>query len=168
TATLTVGIPASFTVTSAGRPTPALSASLLPAGLFFTDHGDGTATLGGAPQAGTGGLHTLIFMATNGVGAPGLQSFMLIVNDAGAFTSANTANFTLGVAGGFLVTTSSFPASTFSVTSGALPNGLTLSSSGALSGTPTQSGSFPITVTATNGILPNPTQNLTIVVNAGP
>ncbi|MEZ0484434.1 putative Ig domain-containing protein [Fibrella aquatica] len=36
----------------------------------------------------------------------------------------------------------------FSLASGSLPNGLTLSAAGILSGTPTQSGSFPITVQA--------------------
>ncbi|HMF98824.1 MAG TPA: putative Ig domain-containing protein, partial [Vicinamibacterales bacterium] len=166
--TFTVGIAGSFTVTSAGSPTPALSSSALPAGLFFTDHGDGTATLGGTPQPGTGGPHTLTFTATNGVGAPGTQSFTLNVNEVGGFTSPNTATFTLGVAGTFLVTTSSFPAPTISVTSGTLPPGLTLSPAGLLSGTPTQSGSFPVTLTASNGTLPNPTQNLTIVVNEAP
>src|SRR5262252_8191563 len=97
--TFTVGIAGSFTVTSAGSPTPALSSSALPAGLFFTDHGDGTATLGGTPQPGTGGPHTLTLTATNGVGAPGTQSFTLNVNEVGGFTSPNTATFTLNVAG---------------------------------------------------------------------
>jgi hypothetical protein len=38
----------------------------------------------------------------------------------------------------------------FSLASGTLPSGLTLASSGVLTGTPTASGSFPITVRATN------------------
>ena len=61
-----------------------------------------------------------------------------------------------------------FPAPTVSVTAGTLPTGLTLSSAGLLSGTPTQSGSFPVTLTATNGTLPNATQAFTVVVNAAP
>ncbi len=60
------------------------------------------------------------------------------------------------------------PAPTVSVTSGVLPTGLTLSAAGLLSGTPTQSGSFPVTLTATNGTLPNATQAFTVVVNAAP
>ena len=55
-----------------------------------------------------------------------------------------------------------------SVTTGTLPTGLTLSSAGVLSGTPTQSGSFPVTLTATNGTLPNATQGFTVAVNAPP
>ena len=39
---------------------------------------------------------------------------------------------------------------TFTLDSGTLPAGLTLSAAGVLSGTPTQSGTFPITVTATD------------------
>ena len=54
------------------------------------------------------------------------------------------------------------PAPTVSVTAGVLPTGLTLSSAGLLSGTPTQSGSFPVTLTATNGTLPNATQSFTV------
>jgi hypothetical protein len=41
---------------------------------------------------------------------------------------------------------------TFAVTSGALPGGLGLSSAGEISGTPTATGTFPFTVTATNAI----------------
>lgn len=43
-------------------------------------------------------------------------------------------------------------AKTFAVTSGALPPGLTLTPGGALSGTPTSSGSFAFTVTATDTV----------------
>ncbi|MGB6686459.1 MAG: putative Ig domain-containing protein [Terracidiphilus sp.] len=39
---------------------------------------------------------------------------------------------------------------TFAITAGSLPKGLTLTSTGALSGTPTQVGTFPFTVTATD------------------
>jgi uncharacterized repeat protein (TIGR03803 family) len=41
---------------------------------------------------------------------------------------------------------------TFAVTAGAPPPGLTLTSAGVLSGTPTQTGAFPFTVTATDSI----------------
>ncbi|MEO6325226.1 MAG: putative Ig domain-containing protein, partial [Thermoanaerobaculia bacterium] len=40
---------------------------------------------------------------------------------------------------------------TFTLNSGTLPSGVTLSAAGLLSGTPTQSGSFPITVLVTDG-----------------
>ena len=60
------------------------------------------------------------------------------------------------------------PPPTVTVTTGVLPTGLALSSAGLLSGTPTQSGSFPVTLTATNGTLPDATQNFTVVVNTPP
>ena len=44
----------SFTVTTKGFPTAALSESgTLPSGVTFTDNGNGTATLSGTPAAGT-------------------------------------------------------------------------------------------------------------------
>jgi hypothetical protein len=42
--------------------------------------------------------------------------------------------------------------------------GITISSAGALSGTPTTAGSFPVTVTATNGVNPDAVKQLTLVV----
>ncbi|MDH6678507.1 DNA-binding beta-propeller fold protein YncE [Rhodococcus sp. LBL1] len=44
------------------------------------------------------------------------------------------------------------PAPTVTVTAGALPDGLTLSVDGVLSGTPTTTGRFEFTLTASNGI----------------
>jgi predicted extracellular nuclease/methionine-rich copper-binding protein CopC len=57
---------------------------------------------------------------------------------------------------------------TFSVTAGTLPPGLTLSAAGVLSGTPTAPGTYTFTVTASNGVLPNATQVVTIVIAAAP
>ncbi len=56
----------------------------------------------------------------------------------------------------------------FSLTSGVLPAGLTLTSAGLLSGTPTQSGSFAITVTATDANLCSGSRSYTLVVNSCP
>jgi|GEM_PF-368800 len=58
----------------------------------------------------------------------------------------------------------------FTVTSGALPGGLTLSGGGALSGTPTASGNFAFTVTATdaNGLSASQALDLVVVRPAEP
>jgi reprolysin-like metallo-peptidase family M12B/putative Ig domain-containing protein len=67
----------------------------------------------------------------------------------------------VGTPYGFSFAATGNPAPTFSLTSGALPPGITLSSGGALSGTATSAGTgdFPsITVTASNGTLPNAQQ----------
>ena len=54
---------------------------------------------------------------------------------------------------------------TFAVTTGSLPSGLTLSPAGLISGTPTQTGSYPITITATDSEGDTGSENLTLVIN---
>jgi len=53
---------------------------------------------------------------------------------------------------------------TFAVTSGSLPAGVTLTADGALSGTPTQAGTFPLTVTATDAGNDTGTQAYSLVI----
>lgn len=67
----------------------------------------------------------------------------------------------------FTVTSSGAPAPGFSAT-GTLPSGVTFGANGLLSGNPTQIGTFPITITATNGIAPDAVQSFTLVVNRPP
>ncbi|WP_278314758.1 YncE family protein [Lolliginicoccus levis] len=45
-----------------------------------------------------------------------------------------------------------------------LPAGITLAPDGTLTGTPTESGSFPITVTTSNGVAPDATANVTLAI----
>ena len=60
--------PGTFTVTTTGSPTPAISETgALPSGVTFTDNGNGTATLAGTPAAGTAGSYPLTISAANGV-----------------------------------------------------------------------------------------------------
>lgn len=65
------------------------------------------------------------------------------------FTSAASTTFALNVANTFNVTASGSAPITFSATG--LPASVGLSSGGVLSGAPTASGTFPVTITATNG-----------------
>jgi YVTN family beta-propeller protein len=70
----------SFTVTSTGSPTPSLSESgAMPRGVSFTDHGDGTASLAGTPEAATGGSYPITIKASNGVSPDASQTFTLTV-----------------------------------------------------------------------------------------
>src|SRR5262249_28526528 len=97
------------------------------------------------------------------------QNLTIVVNAPPAITSANTATFTLNTAGTtFQVTMTGFPTPTITVTATTLTAGITPSSTGLLSGTPPQSGSSPVTLTATNGTLPNATQSFTVLVNGPP
>lgn len=169
TARFTVGQAASFVVTAGGFPAPSLALEgLLPAGLTFEDHGDGTGTLAGTPEA-PGGSHTLTVRAANGLGT-GTQQLTVVVSEAPAITSADQAVFVAGTPGTFTVATSGYPDP--SITSGALPDGLTLTDNGdgtaTLSGTPTGTpGTTTTTLTATNA-LGTDTQQLDVVVRAEP
>jgi Ca2+-binding RTX toxin-like protein len=77
-----VGSAGSFVVSAAGFALPILSidGAGLPAGLSFSDHGDGTATLAGTPALATAGHYSLTIRAHNGVGTDALQTFTLIIN----------------------------------------------------------------------------------------
>ena len=79
-------------------------------------------------------------------------------------TSASTASFTEGTAGTFTVTATGTPTPAITE-SGALPAGVTFTG-GVLSGTPTATGTFPITFTATNGIGSPATQSFTLTVSS--
>jgi len=84
--TFTVGTAGTFTVTTTGDPTPAISETgALPPGVTIHDNGDKTAVLSGTPAAGTAGTYHVTFTAHNGAGADATQPFTLTVN-AGADT----------------------------------------------------------------------------------
>jgi hypothetical protein len=171
-ATFTVGTAGSFTVQSFGAPTPTLSETgNLPAGVTFTDNGDGTASLSGTPNAGTGGTYTFTVTADDGLGDVTTQSFTLTVLEAPSITSASATNFTVGAAGTFTVTTGNcFPAPASLSETGTLPSGVTFTDNGdgtaTLTGTPAtgSDGSYPITITAHNGVGTDFQQSFTFTV----
>ncbi len=170
--TFTEGTAGSFTIASTGNPTPTLyETGSLPSGVTFTDNGDGTATLSGTPASGSGGVYPITITASNGVPPDATQSFTLIVNAAPAFTSANSTTLTTCSIGSVTITTTSYPVASL-MESGLLPPGVTFFDNGngtaTLSGSPSVSGSYPITFTATNGVSPNAVQNFTLTVSGGP
>ena len=137
-------------VTASGGTTPYsyVLTGVLPAGLSFSAS---TGALSGTP---TGGQAATAYTVT--------------VNDAGGQSAS--AGFTLTVGAATIdVTPATLPDAaknvaysqalaasggtapyTYAVTAGALPTGLTLSSAGVVSGTPTTTGNFSFTVTATD------------------
>jgi hypothetical protein len=168
TTTFTVGSAGTFTVTTSGNPTSALSETgTLPAGVTFVNNGDGTATLSGTPAVGTGGNYPITVKAANGVSPNGSQSFTLVVDQAPAVTSTAGTTFADGVSSNFEVTTSGFPTAAVSET-GSLPIGVSFVDNGngtaTLSGTPTSGGTFPITITASNGVGANASQSFVLTV----
>lgn len=81
TATFTVGIADTFSVTTTADPTAAISfTGTLPSGVGLVDNGNGTATLSGTPALGTQGSYSLTITASNGVAPEATQSFTLVVN----------------------------------------------------------------------------------------
>jgi hypothetical protein len=165
-ATFLANTAGSFTVTASGFPVPTLAESgALPAGVTFNAS---TGVLSGTPTVT--GTFNITFTAHNGFGSDATQAFTLTVNKAPVITSANSTVFTAGVAGTFTVTATGFPTTTLSE-SGALPSGVTFNTAtGVLSGTPGSStgGTYPITFTAQNGVLPNATQSFTLTVGQPP
>ena len=157
-ATFGVGTSGTVAVTSTGSPVPALSETgALPSGVALVDNGNGTATLSGTPAGGSEGVYAVTLKATNGVGVAATQAFTLMVTRQAAVTSAASTTFVVGSAGTFVVTTAGVPRATIAE-SGALPTGVSFADNGngtgTLSGTPAagQTGSFPVTFTAHNGI----------------
>ena len=170
----TMGTSGSFTITTIGYPPAAIAETGgLPSGLTFHDNGDGTATISGAPAAGTGGSYSLSLTANNGISPNATQTLTVNVSQPPAFTSAATATFAIGSADSFTVTTSGVPTVSTIAESGTLPAGITFTDNAngtaTIAGTPTGAGNtYPVTLTAANGVSPNATQNLTIQVNQAP
>ena len=154
--TFTVGTAGSFTVTASGFPAPTIAESgALPSGVTFNA---GTATLSGTPAAGTGGQYNITFTASNGFSPNATQPFVLIINEAPSFTSANAVTFQTGVAGTFTVTTLGLPetghheersapepASRSPTTATARPPWPERPNAGT-------GGTYPLTLTAANGV----------------
>lgn len=75
------GSAGSFTVTTTGTPTAALTETgALPSGVTFVDNGDGTATIAGTPAGGTAGDYAITITAANGIGSGATQAFVLHVD----------------------------------------------------------------------------------------
>jgi predicted outer membrane repeat protein len=151
----------SFGFTASGFPAPVFSLSgALPSLLSLNPT---TGVLSGTPAQGTGGTYALTVTASNAVGT-NIQAFTLTVNQSPAITSANVTIFLASLTNSFSFAGSGPPAPGFTL-SGTLPANVRFNA-GALSGTPPlgSGGAYPLTVTATNGILPNGTQNFTLNV----
>ena len=93
------------------------------------------------------------------------------VDQAPAITSPAATAFAVGIASTFTVTTTGYPVSALSET-GALPSGVNFVDNGdgtaTLAGTPDvgTEGTYPLTIAAANGVIPDATQNFTLTVAA--
>ena len=163
--TFVVNQASSFTVTTGGYPAPTVtitteSGQTGVAGVSFSN-----GTLSGTPTAT--GTYTIGFQASNGIVRPATQTFTLIVGQAPSITSASSHTFQSGNFSSISFSANGYPSPSWSE-SGPLSGTVSLASNGTLSGTPTASGTFPITVTASNGVLPDATQDFTLYVDGPP
>jgi hypothetical protein len=134
----------------------------LPTGLGLNTS---TGVLSGTPTQT--GSFPITVTATGSGGCTGSRGYALVINCQGV--TVNPATIPAGTAGTAysqtFTQTGGIGAITWSVT-GALPAGVTLNpSTGVLSGTPTQTGSFPITVRATDANSCFGTRSVTLVIN---
>ena len=156
------GCTGALTATGAGNKL-GLTSGVVPAGLTCSYNVTVTSGTVGTYNNGTGTVTTPI--ALNSASA----SAALTVGTAPGITSANHTTFTYGTFGTFSVTTTGTPVAALGET-GALPTGVGFVDNGngtaTLSGTATAAGSYPLTITANNGLAPNATQTFTLTVNA--
>ncbi|HEY1621539.1 MAG TPA: immunoglobulin domain-containing protein, partial [Streptosporangiaceae bacterium] len=172
--TVPAGGTATFTAAASGYPAPTVQWKVsTDGGSTYTNVSGATSpTLSFTATAGdAGNLYEAVF--TNSTGTATTNPASLSEQQAPAFTSASSTTFTAGTAGTFEVTTSGFPNATLSE-SGSLPSGVTFTDNGngtgTLAGTPASGagGSYPITLTASNGVSPDATQSFTLNVSEAP
>ena len=168
--TFTAGAASTFTATASGYPAATFSETgALPSGVTLSSSG----MLSGTPAVNSGGIYTFTITASNGIGSNATQTFTLTVDQTPVVTSASGATLITGVSGAFTVITTAYPMASLGET-GSLPSGVTFIDNGngtaTLAGTPAlgSAGSYPITIRATNGVIPSAMQNFTLTVNLPP
>ena len=168
TADFTLNQAGAVAITTTGSPTAVITESgALPAGLTFTDNGNGTALLSGTGTAA--GTASLTITASNGISPDATQTLVVTVGDAPAFTSADTATGSVGSAFSFTISAGGYPAPSWGESN--LPPGVTFTDNGdgtvTLAGTPTTAGSYAIPLTATNAY-GSVQQTLTVTIEQAP
>src|SRR5664279_4755318 len=110
-----------------------------------------------------------VTLDTNQITVPtGCSTTSGTISTSPEISSAAPPSATVGTPYTYTITATGTPAPTFTVTTGSLPAGLQLdANTEVISGTPTTSGSFTFTVTASNGTAPDSTATYTLTVASG-
>jgi hypothetical protein len=166
---------ATVTPASPGAGTPTGTVNFLDGttqigtGTLSNSGGSDTATF--ATSSLTAGTHsiTAVYVGDTNFTTSTSPALTQTVNQAPAITSAASTTFTTGTAGTFNVTTTGFPTPALTET-GTLPTGVTFTDNhngtATLASTAaTPAGTYPLTITAANGITPDATQNFTLTVS---
>jgi len=160
----TVGTAFSYTLQASNSPTSWSNSSGLPAGVTLNTS---TGVISGTPTAS--GSFTPSFTATNTAGTSAAQSVAITISaavSAPVVTVGQTTTGTQSSAFSYQILTSNSPTS-YALASGTLPTGVSLNTTtGLLSGTPSASGSFSPSFTATNTGGTSPAVSIAITINA--
>jgi hypothetical protein len=169
--TETFGVSFTYTVMTTGYPVPTLKKTgNLPAGVTFTDNGNGTATIAGTPTNAAIGVYPLTLTAKSTAGTS-TQSFSLTISKAPSIKKIPTTTAHVGTSLTIAITAKGFTVP--SLAASGLPPGLALTDngggSGTISGAPSagSGGSYSVTLTATN-TLGSVSQVFTLKVNEAP
>jgi hypothetical protein len=158
-----VGQPYTYDVNANGVPAPNFFLSIFPSGMSINST---TGVITWTPVSA--GLFDVTVIASNGVNPDASQSFTISVQ--GIAPQITSTPNTIGLVGQLYqydVEATGDPTPTFSLFT--FPSGMTINSiSGLIEWTPASAGNFDVTVLASNGILPNPSQSFTINVQQAP
>ncbi|ACU71651.1 Ricin B lectin [Catenulispora acidiphila DSM 44928] len=151
---------------SASGQTLSYSAAGLPPGLSISSSG----LVSGTPSAS--GTFTVTVTATDSTGASGAASFTWTVGGGSgnvvSVTNPGSQSGTVGTAiSGLQIQGTDSAGQTLTYTAGGLPTGLSISSSGLISGTPSASGTFTVTVTATDSTGASGAASFTWTISGG-
>lgn len=160
TAVVAVNAPFTYTVTASNSPTSFLAVGL-PLGLSLNS---ATGVIGGTPTVA--GSSVVALTATNAAGTGPVFNLAITIGAVPIISSAATANAGLGAAFSFGVTATNSPTS-YNIAG--LPPGLSANTAtGAISGSATATGTYPVTLSASNAVGTGPTATLTITVGSLP
>jgi hypothetical protein len=170
--TVMAGSSVSFTASASGYPAPTVQWQVsTDGGKTFTNISGATSTtltLNNVSLALNGFEYRAVF--TNSLGSATTSAAILTVQTAPAITSGNSAVFTVGQGGSFVVTTTGSPTPSLTI-SGALPSGVTFhdngNGTGILEGAPAAgtNGTYTVTIVAHNGAGSDAVQSFTLTVS---